>query len=149
MIDKINEILKQLEASLRGKKFNDNFLEDSKTIFAWAYSCFLGKTDGCEINKELLIEKAVMMHNRAKTITNSRFSECITLLKSAAAWILSTYAERNTKFTILFIRLHCRIASEWIQLQNIENATNSYNEAMTSWKQLNISALERLLPQGK
>jgi tetratricopeptide (TPR) repeat protein len=147
MIDQINTILKQLEASMRGKKFNDSFLSDCKDLFNWAYACFLEDRNIDQNDKVLLIESAVKMHNRAKTITNPRLSESVTYLKSTAAWILSAYAEKNTKFCILFIRLHCRIASEWIQLKAVDYAINSYREAMGSWKKLNISALDRILPQ--
>jgi len=132
---------------MRGKKFNDTFLADSKDIFNWAYSCFVEDRHVDEHDKVQLIESAVKMHNRAKTITNPRLSESVTYLKSTAAWILSAYAEKNTKFCILFIRLHCRIASEWIQLKAVDNAIHSYKEAMSSWKKLNISALDRILPQ--
>jgi hypothetical protein len=147
MIERINAILKQLEASMRGKKFNDNLLPESKDLFNWAYSCFIEDRNVEEHDKAILIESAVKMHNRAKTITNPRLSESVTYLKSTAAWILSAYAEKNTKFCILFIRLHCRVASEWIQLKCVENAICSFREALSCWKKLNVSALDRILPQ--
>ena len=134
---------------MRGKKFSDSFQEDSEALFTWAYTCFLEERYISEHDKGILIDSAVKMHNRAKTITNPRHSESVTNLKSAAAWILTAYADKNTKFCILFIRLHCRIASEWIQIQRVENAINSYKEAVRSWRKLNITALDRLLPQGK
>lgn len=146
MLEQINSILKQLEASMRGKKFTDSFFTDSKDIFTWAYNCFLEDKSISEDGKAQLIESAVKMHNRAKTVTNPRFSESVTYLKAAAAWILSAYAEKNTKFCILFIRLHCRIASEWIQLKALDSARQSYEEALSSWKKLNVPALDRLLP---
>jgi hypothetical protein len=132
---------------MRGKKVNDTFLVDSKLLFSWAYNSFLEKRDVEEQDKVLLIEGAVKMHNRAKTITNPRLSEAITYLKSTAAWILSAYAQQNSKFCILFIRLHCRIASEWIQLDAVDNAIHSYEEALSSWKKLNTSVLDRMMSQ--
>lgn len=146
MIEKIHAILKQLEASMRGKKFNDNFLPDSKELFHWAHSCFVEDRNVDEADKVMLIESAVKMHNRAKTITSPLLSESVTYLKSTSAWILSAYAERNTKFCILFIRLHCRVASEWIQLKEVKYAMQSYREALSRWKELNVSALDRMLP---
>ena len=146
MNEKLSYTLKQLEASMRGKKLSDNFLSDTKELFNWSRSCFVEEKKLDEKEKVLLIESAVKMHNRAKTITNAHLSESVTYLKATAAWLLSTYAEKNTKFSILFIRLHCRIASEWIQLNAIDNATDSFKEALGTWKTLNISALERLLP---
>ena len=145
MLETINNLLKQLEASMRGKKFNDNFCSDTKELFSWAHSCFVENRHVDEKEKKVLIENAVKLHNRAKTITNPRYSESVTYLKSAAAWILSAYAEKNTKFCILFIRLHCRIASEWIQLKAVNYAKQSYEEALSTWKKLNVHALDRLL----
>jgi hypothetical protein len=145
MLETINNLLKQLEASMRGKKFNDNFFSDTKELFSWAHSCFVENRHIDEKEKKVLIENAVKLHNRAKTITNPRYSESVTYLKSAAAWILSAYAEKNTKFCILFIRLHCRIASEWIQLKAVNYAKQSYEEALSTWKKLNVHALDRLL----
>jgi hypothetical protein len=99
--------------------------------------------------RQQIIDHAILLHNKCKAVgatSLSTVSESISFLKGAASWLLSTYGYQNTKFLVLFIRLHCRVASEMISLGNDANALSSFSEATKCWDQLGSQALERILP---
>jgi hypothetical protein len=145
-------IVKQLECIMRGKRIDENsLLSQSEELFEWSINEYKTKgIQGTHFDKEVqqkFIDLAVKLHNKSKSVhLNSKiFSEIITNLKASAAWILTTYAHANTKFVIMFIRLHCRAGSELIALEKLNFAESSLRKVAECWKMLNSHALERIL----
>ena len=102
-----------------------------------------------KINREPFIESAILLHNKCKAVgvtTHCNLAEAISYLKGAASWLLSTYGYSNTKFEVMFIRLHCRVASEMVTLGQGPFALQSFAEAVRYWDKLSAQALERTLP---
>ena len=146
-------IFKQLECIMRGKRIDENsLLSQSEELLVWSLNEYKTKgIQGTHFDKEIQqqnIDLAVKLHNKSKSVhLNSKiFSEIITNLKASAAWILTTYGHANTKFVIMFIRLHCRAASELIALEKLDFAESSLRKVAECWKMLNSQALERILP---
>jgi hypothetical protein len=146
-------ILKQLECVMRGKRIDENLLLlQSKEFLECCYNEYKAtEGTGTHFDKETQqrnIDLAVKLHNKSKSVhLNSKvFSEAVTSLKASAAWILTTYGYASTKFVIMFIRLHCRAASELLALETIDYAEFSLRKASECWKMLNSQALERILP---
>jgi hypothetical protein len=147
-------IMKQLECVMRGKRIDENLLlTQSEEFLEWSFHEYKAtETPGIHSTdketQQKYIDLAVRLHNKAKSVhLNSKvFSESVTSLKASAAWILSTYGYASTKFVIMFIRLHCRAASELLALDKINYAEYSLRKASECWKMLNSQALERILP---
>jgi hypothetical protein len=146
-------IFKQLECIMRGKRIDENsLLSQSEELLNWSLNEYKTKgSQGIHFEREIqqkFIDLAVKLHNKSKSVhLNSKvFSEIITNLKASAAWILTTYGHANTKFVIMFIRLHCRAASELIALEKFNFAEASLRKVAECWKMLNSQALERILP---
>lgn len=100
-------------------------------------------------HRQKVIDQAILLHNKCKAVgatTLSNISESISYLKGAASWLLSGYGYQNAKFLVLYIRLHSRVASEMISLNNNSCALSSFSEAVKCWDQLSSQALERILP---
>lgn len=152
-MDYYEVILKQLECVMRGKRIDENtLLEQSEQFLNWSYSEY-GRVDFSKSHldhetQQKFIDLAVKLHNKSKQVHfNSKiFSECITNLKAAAAWILTTYGSTSTKYVIMFIRLHCRAASEMLAIEKLNYAEPSLKKVFECWKMLNSQALERILP---
>lgn len=146
-------ILKQLECVMRGKRIDEStFLKQTEDFLNWSFSEYerieLSKSHLDHETQQKFTDLAVKLHNKSKQVHfNSKvFSECITNLKAAAAWILTTYGSTSTKYVIMFIRLHCRAASEMLLIEKLNYAESSLKKVFECWKMLNSQALERILP---
>jgi hypothetical protein len=154
MIDSIVRIIQQLEIIIRNgatgvdSKENADLLHEAYKLCIW-YSrddpaTLLGGMDSENIANH--VSFAVKLHNKARNLTAPLHAELRTILKAAAAWMLSVYSDKTPKISSVIIKLLSKASQEITLLNNKEDLSlKAANAAIAAWLSSNQIAMQKLL----
>ncbi|KAJ1439677.1 hypothetical protein B484DRAFT_171938 [Ochromonadaceae sp. CCMP2298] len=140
MIDRVNNIIQQVEAIMRGggnanamQSISISLKENAKDLLT-LISASIPDSAGTSEDKEGKLASAVKLHNKARNLTSQCHTEARCYLKAIAAWMFLRYGEQKASVHGIVIKLLSKSGQEMMTMaEGQELAGTCLSTAVQLW----------------